>query len=884
MRISSNKNEKIKNKSRGWSLFLRYTNRKTFELIGKRGDSSRGAGLTTSAFVLIAFLQVVGVSAEQLKTYQINLPAQSVAEALASLSEQIDVLLLFPYEVAKELRANPLRGEYTLPGALEIMLEGTGFSGRLSEKGVLMISLTKSENIQEKSKSIEDREAVNVNKNLLVTLIGMVSGVTGAQHAIGQDEERRYGIEEIVVTAQKRSENLQNVPISVSAITSETLSSSSIRTSEDITLVTPGVNIARVTAATQIYIRGVGTAGGSAGAEPAVATFLDGVYIPSGAAAIYSLSSVERVEVLRGPQGTLYGRNATGGAVNIVTRTPSFTPELSAEFGYANLDTKEVSFYGSTGLSENVASDLAVYYYDMGEGYGKNTFNGKDVNDRKDYAFQSKTLINVGENGQVTLAADYSYTGGTFGVSLRPIESSSLLNGQQGYSGGFWDIHSDVTPSIRTKQGGVSGRIDYDMGWANVTSLTAYRELNSVQRTDVDWTDLFVIDFRGEETGKTFTQEFQLTSSEDSSIDWIAGLFYLKGDAGYDPFWLRGAGVAPLDRLIYINQQDTESVAIFGQATFHLSSATRLTLGGRFTRDERQFTGDGIGEVAGGTMELFPAIDETRTFEEPTWRVTLDHDFNDSVMGYATYSRGFKSGLFSLASPLDPPVDPETLDAYEVGLKTTLLDNRVRFNAAAFFYEYDNIQLTRYEGPSALLLNAAKAEIYGLEVELTAQITDRLLIHMGSGILDTKYTEFPNAPYFIPNAAPPFGNVAIDCVEDPAGCDASGNEIIKAPDWTFNFMADYVIPTEVGEVSANLSYAYNDGFYWEPDERLKQEAFHLVNSQIKWVSPSDKYHVRLWVRNVLDEKYYVQVTASAIGDYGGPAPGRAYGVSAGVSF
>ncbi|MFA5631287.1 MAG: TonB-dependent receptor [Porticoccaceae bacterium] len=690
-------------------------------------------------------------------------------------------------------------------------------------------------------------------------------------------------IEEVVVTAQKRAENIQDVPISVSAVTASAIKESGVRNVEDLAVTVPGVTLTRQSTATQIFIRGIGTTGTQSGNESAVATFIDGVYIPSMSGATFSLNNIERVEVLKGPQGTLFGRNATGGAVNIITKTPTREFALDAEIGYGNYDTTEGNFYITGGLSDTVAADLALYYSDQAEGTGKNIYNGQDVNDRRDVAARSKIHIEPNDATRITLGADYAKNEGSAGMSYRFIPTApQFLTGVVGFPYGFWDINGDLEPALETENWGLSGRVEYDFNDMTFTSLSAYRELDSFQGLDLDMTILPFIAADITETGKQFTQEFQLASNTASGMQWIVGVFYLSGEAAYDPYTLAGMAFDPLASFTNLVDQDTTSYAAFGQTTFPLGENTNLTLGARYTVDKREFKVDGTAVLAVDGVTVVPTFqrDEDESYSEPTWRIAIDHRLNEDMMVYASYSRGFKSGGYnSSLTPgnFEPPVEPELLDAFEVGMKSDLFGGRARLNAALFYYQYDDIQVSIIRGAEQNLLNAAEAESYGLDVEFEALLTEKFSVRGGGQIMRAEYDKFENAPFSEPLLEFPYGILF-------TARDVSGNRMVRAPDFQFNLSADYRTPLAGGELALNLTYSYSDEYYFDPDNRLTQDAFGVVNSQIRWTSPSQKYFVRLYGRNLTEEKYYIQSQSIFTGDLASAAPPRTYGISFGISL
>lgn len=719
---------------------------------------------------------------------------------------------------------------------------------------------------------------------LLATASGfaLCSTAAMAQTAPAPEPQDESRLEEIVVTAQKRAQNLQDVPISVVALTSDAIAASGVSSVEGISSLVPGITLTRQSAATIIFIRGIGTTGGQAGQEGAVATFVDGVYQPSMSGSTFSLNNIERIEVLKGPQGTLYGRNATGGAVNVITREPSFTRTGQAEFGYGSHNTVDASAYVSLPIVDNViAADIAAIYSNVMDGFGRNVITGGKANTRKDWSLRSKILIQPSEDTKIVLSGDYTEDSGAFGVSLRPLPGSTrILQGPVADLGSFYNIENDFDPSLKTKNWGVSGRIEQNFGGARLTSITAYRDLKQFQNLDLDTGPLPLFEFNGHERNWQFTQELQLASASDSRVQWIAGLFYLDAESAYDPYDLAGLGFAANGIAGFLNNpiMKTKSYAAFGQATFPLfDENTNLTLGARYTIDERKFSPNLINVEFNGSLTRVPFPNQERTFKKPTWRIALDHKFTEDFMMYGSYSRGFKSGVYNLSAPADSVVKPETLDAWELGIKSDLLDRRLRINLAGFYYKYKDIQLTIIKGAGQSLLNAASAEVYGVDLDFEAVLSDNLSLRGGGELIHARYGKFDDAPIGTVLTTFPFGT-------SYSPGDATGNHMIRTPTFSANVAADFHVPVGSGTLSANASYSYNSGFFFEPDQRLKQKAYSLVNAQIRWGVDEDRFYVKGYVKNLFDTHYWAQQTGVFTGDLGNPAFGRQYGLAVGFKY
>lgn len=719
----------------------------------------------------------------------------------------------------------------------------------------------------------------------------------------GNAAAAEFRLEEVVVTAQRRAESAQDVPVAISVLTADSITEAGVTNTEDLQIVTPGLNVGRQLAGAVPFIRGVGSQTTSAGQDSAVSTYVDDVYYSSSLGSILTLSNIERIEVLKGPQGTLFGRNATGGLMHIVTKDPSQEFSANAEFAYGNYDTLGVTAYMTGGITDNVAADLSVYVNEQGEGYGVNTVTGNDVNQTDEYIIRNKWLIAAGDDTEIKLSFDVSNTETSMGVAQRqapgslgadgaaifggcaasgaPLEVCAPLAASSAtqFTGDYQNINSSVDPTAEIDQWGASMHLTHSFGDIDLTSITAYRETDAAQFIAQDATSLpNFVDVLLDQFTDTFTQEFRLSSSTDN-MSWIVGAYILDEEAGYSPTRITGAALAPLDTLADDVAMDTFSWSLFGQLDYYLTEATTLTAGIRYTTDEREVSGTTFGAV-GGFTALSVDYSDSETFDEPTWRLALSHDFSDATMGYVSYNRGFKSGLFNLnvldpINGLGPAIEPERLDAYEAGLKAEFLDGRVRLNAAAFSYGYENLQITLSSTGGATIINAAEASMFGGEIELLAAVTESLTLNVGVSLLDTEYDDFPLGPVSTPTGFG--GNIVIDG-------DLTGNEVPRSPESTFSIGAVHTTDTSVGSFTSSVNYYYNDGFYWESDNRTEQESYSLLNAQVTWNSRDDKYYLRVFGNNLTDEEYGTFGISSDLGDFLSAAPPRTYGVKVGVNF
>ncbi|MFT4256904.1 MAG: TonB-dependent receptor [Pseudoxanthomonas sp.] len=719
-----------------------------------------------------------------------------------------------------------------------------------------------------------------------------------------QDEAKI--LDAVVVTSQKRVQNVQDVPISIQAFSLEALEDAGVNKVEDLALVTPGLTMTKQLLSNTPYIRGIGSPDSSPGAESPVSMYIDGVYVANPYGTVYSLSSIDRIEVLKGPQGTLFGRNATGGLVNVITRDPQQDRWIEGSFSFGNYETFGAKLYATTGIAENVAADIAISFSNQGKGFGRNLTNNSEINSREDSVIRTKWLITPSENTEIRFTADSSELKSSLGVIQAVYPGSLAADGALVFAGcvaglggdpsaptaeefaicqpigaagatrspdGFYDSYQAAPGVFESETKGVSLRVDHRFGDLEFASISAYRESNvtgSFEQLTSRFPAVLIDVNQGYET---FTQELQL-QKQGERFGWIVGAFYLDDKSGFFPpdgLYVRGIFLGDVEQNI-TSPISTRSYAVFGETNFALTERTRLTTGLRWTRDERQI--DNHVFVNG---DLVAEISDSKSWSEPTWRVVLDHHLSDRTMVYGSYSRGFKSGNFPSASPGSPPVNPELIDAYEVGFKSTILDGGARLNGAMFFYDYSDMQVTRTSQGALVTENAAAAEVLGLEVDFVANLTANLSTRVGFSYLDTEYTEFKDAPVSTPNPSGLGGNVI-------SALDVSGHPLARAPDYTFNVGFNYDVSLGIGEVSTGVNYAYNDGYSWEPAARIRQDAYGLLSAYAAWRSASGEWGLRLYGNNLTNEKYYSFVTEQEVVDAYAPAPPRTFGLEVSFEF
>lgn len=711
--------------------------------------------------------------------------------------------------------------------------------------------------------------------------------------ATGQ-EQASEGLQDIIVTAQRRGENLQRVPIAVSAVSSEKLAAAGIAGTGDIKLAVASADVPVASGFASPFIRGVGSKFIGPATEGAVSTYVDNVYIGNSVASVLSFNNLARVEVLKGPQGTLFGRNTTGGLISVVTRDPTDHLQLDARLGYGNYDTVTGDIYVGGPVAAGLKADLAAYVKRQGEGYGTNLFTGEEVGKTyHDYGVRSKWIIGDGPL-TVKLTADYSdlkTSAYVQRIALGHTAPAAYAAGVN-YGGSPWDTDLTISPLITTKSGGVSAKADWELSPAfTLTSITAWRKsrYHNVFDGDITRTVARIID--STQVDEQFSQELQLLSGPASPFTWVLGTYLYDAKGRFDPniLFLDGpARAAPgpfngVAQNITVSEQKVFSIAPYAQATVEILEGTRLTLGARYTYEKRQQDGvsrsfSPTGAQMGPTLTT-PAANKEITANKLTWRIALDHQFGPDVLGYVSYNRGFKSGGSNATQVTAAFYGPEELDAYEAGVKSTLFGRRVRLNGAAFYYDYKNVQVASVAGGILNIYNAATARTYGFELELDAQVTSQLRVNAAYTYLDAKFVDFPAAQT---NAVNPAGGVTQSFQS------AAGKKLPNAPTGVIVGGATYTIPMGPNSLTLNGNVYHSSSYFTEPDNFRSQRAYELYNASVEFTF-HDRWSISVWGKNLSNEAVDLFPSVNGLGGGTGIArsafaPPRTYGVTLGVEI
>jgi len=715
--------------------------------------------------------------------------------------------------------------------------------------------------------------AIMTGGSLLLT-VPLSALAQSNQEAGGKDKP--WVLEEVVVTAQKREESFNDVSLSVSVVSGDALAAAGIDSIADLGQVVPGLMFSRLGSYAVPTIRGITT--NSVLNEPNIATVMDGVYLPTTGTMLTELNNIAAIEVLKGPQGTLFGRNATGGVVNIVTLTPSQDTGGNIELGLAGFNQKSISAYGTTGLSEKIAADIAAVYVEN-DGYINNVTTGNEAGVVERGGVRSKMRIDASDTIAIDLTAFYTVDHGNGSSTSQPFKGYSDFNNIPGANVLTRDFTTggDYDETLKTKTYGGSIKIDIDRGTHTWRSITSYREDSIEQGSDQDRTNLPIVIANNGVWQNTWTQEFNLLSNFDGPINFTSGLYYY-GSTQNLPInvWQGVSTTAGAPGFKSRGQENIESYSAFGEVTWQATDHLSLLGGLRYTSEERDAK---VHQVA-GDFDLGTVKDD-ETWDEPSWRLSARYALSDDTNVYATYGRGFKSGGFNISSNPPGKNDAETLDAYEIGIKSE--GDRWRMSAAAYYMEYDNVQIQSFDPlTSTSFSQAAATETAGLEFDLTYALTDGLTLSGGLNWMPTaEYTKYKDANVFVPDTTTPYG---VENLLPPP--DLKGTDTLRSPEYSGNITLNYQHELFNGTWDSTANFAYLSSFYWVPGEvpEQKQDAYSVVNVSTSWLSPSEKYSLKLWVKNATDERYAQSYNAGSTDFLVFWAPPRQVGGSVTVFF
>ena len=716
-------------------------------------------------------------------------------------------------------------------------------------------------------------------------------------HAAYAQESDDGALEEIVVTAQKREQNLQSVPVSVTALSAAAIEAKGITQFENLSQVAPGLTITQGTQRTgnSINLRGIGTSVFSIGVEAAVAVVVDDVPILNQGQAFATLTDIERVEVLRGPQGTLFGKNASAGVINIVTRAPSegFTGRIAASATTDDEYRVEAGVSGRVG--EGVGFRLNGFYSDY-RGHVKNLATGNYLGADESWGIRGKLVADLSDAVKLSLSAEHSETsgnstprtvrsypvGGTvFGASI----ATNSVNVPVGP--GNYVLNQNYDGFAKGEQSTFSGRLSVDLGGVDLVSITSYQKWGLDTQDDVDQMNATIF---GSPTGlvqgspyktKFFTQELRLVSTAASRFQYILGAFYADGQT--DRTFNRGPSGPLLSA--WASTAATKTLAAFAQATYDLADTTHIDAGVRYNHEEIDVAFQRLNVPAvlpANNAACLTTCVGNASDDHVTGKISLRQDVAERVMLYASFATGYKGQGYDVSSGFSParaanPVKPETSHAYEIGLKSRFLDNRVQLNVTGFWTDYKNFQAQSAvvqpdQSVVFQLNNVGRLRTRGVEFELQTKPTRALSFDFAATYLDAVVAEYPFANCFTGQTA------AQGCFDvDGAGPgtataqNLAGKRLANAPKFMFNASVNYDVFLDSmpfdAFVTADFRHQSSINFDLAQNPLYVQEAYGVVNGSIGIKHRDDTYRITLFVNNLFDKHY----TSNLGGLIGGPA-------------
>lgn len=712
-------------------------------------------------------------------------------------------------------------------------------------------------------------------------------GVANAQ------ESASATLEEIVVTARKREESMQSTPIAITNISGDEFASRGFDKIDNISQIVPNMTFNSTATnsgssnAAVVFIRGVGQSDFYPQIDPGVGIYLDGVYIARTTGSVLDTVDIEQIEILRGPQGTLFGKNTIGGAISIRSRQPGeeFAAQLAATFG--SYERTDVRVTADLPLSDNFLSRISLSSLNR-DGYIESLHDGTEYGNRDALIARWRGVWQASEKLSADFILDYTRSreesSGNTLIAVDPgtfDEEGNLVSGVAGFVHNAFIVPATGAPPYddrwitndpyKNYGNGNRSQSDLDLWGASVTldwdisdlvtmkSITAYRASDSVNDLDNDASPAVILHAATRIDQNQFSQEFQfLGDALDGSVNWLVGAFYLSEDINF---------LAPVEiSFVYIDNSaevENTSYAAFSQVNWAINDQWSITPGIRYTYEEKKndtvifTTGPDIPNPVSpppGTVLLVD--DASEIFEEFTPSLSLNYQWTEDLLVYASYSQGFKSGGFSqrIAFPREssPSFDPETVTSYELGFKWTSDDSRLRINAATYFADYEDLQVVVFNQIEPINENAGQAEIKGFEVELTALMGSHFTFTTAVGYTDAEYTE----------------------IEDPRTMLTLDNKLAYTPEWTANASLVYDTPIDGlnGDLQGRLDWSYRDEVYLDSlnSPYLLQESYSLFNASVIYTHMTTGWKVAAGVTNIGDEEYLVtgraDLTTSGIVD------------------
>ncbi|WP_299688656.1 TonB-dependent receptor [Hydrocarboniphaga sp.] len=730
-----------------------------------------------------------------------------------------------------------------------------------------------------------------------------VAAVAPEEEAAKRETPGNRFVEEVVVTAQKREQNLQDVPISVQAFSAEQLDARGIDDPTDLQTSTPGLTMTSNAGFAITYLRGVGSDAFLL-ADPSVATYIDGIYFPFSSGLAQSFGALERIEVLKGPQGTLFGRNTTGGAINIITKSPSQTAETELESSYASYNTWKTRLYTSIPLTDTLAVSASGIYNSSDNYYEfRDDSPQQHIPREVSRGARLKARWQPVEDIDLTLGYFRLEQDG-FNTALQPNTAPSLLMRDLGAQPQPRDFKASVDAPISFEIDNtvLYGQLAWTNPWFDTKLLGSDQKMRNQGYTDFDGTPEPVASFSSPVFADIDTAELQILSNKETPwhehFEWITGLYYIKAHQGLHASLgllggeqagvlgiplgavdeLYGALPAGLQNLLgnlpspsgvlarLSGISELESTAVFAQGTGYVTDRLSLILGGRYQTEKRKLLNSSFGleGLDGGQTTLISFAPDSRHESNVSPKVSLNYKATDDALLYLSWQKGFKSGTFNVINIYNQPeyVKPEQITAIELGLKTELFDKLIRFNTAVFQSKIEDLQvqfLSLFSGGAVTLENAGGARIRGADFDMLAQLfpskIDNLVLTASGAYLDAKYTDYPNGSGYY-NAYDASGNVRSDSfgLYNFGSGDYSGNRMVRTPKFSGTLGLSKTFATGHGPIEVAGDLYYTSSYYYLPQNTkvFEESAYTILSARISYLYEPANVRVTLFGDNLGD--------------------------------
>ncbi|PKQ09804.1 MAG: hypothetical protein CVT73_00690 [Alphaproteobacteria bacterium HGW-Alphaproteobacteria-12] len=715
----------------------------------------------------------------------------------------------------------------------------------------------------------------------LMTLASMLAmawtSAAQAQEAPPSGADAALDGTEIVVTAQRRSERLVDVPISVATASADDLERAGPGSLENLTKVTPGVYLQRAVYGLSPTVRGIGSTLAASSGEQNVALYVDEIYYPTPTGNVFDLASVAGVEVLKGPQGTLFGRNATGGAILVRTLDPGFDLAGRFNISYERFGQVRSSAYVNLPVSDAIAVNGSVAYRHS-RGYVRDLKSGRIVNDGNNFTARGKLLLQPTDDLSVVLTAahaDFDDPSGSDTRNFEPARVVGLLGGGP-VATGRYDASWNTDQVIRTKTREYSARIKLDTEAGTLSSFTSLlrNKLYSLNELDLSYINALVT---LAVNTKTFAQEINFASTTDKPLSYVAGVYYFR-DRREVPL-LASANLSPVVSPLAVSRGAVDAIAGYVDGTYSFGDFS-IIAGLRYSHEKRR-----TDSAQGAATPPYTRF-QRATEKEWTPRVGFRYAVGERANIYGTYSKGFKSGVFDATTATGPGVKPETVDAFELGYKSASRD--ISFNVAAFYYDYDNTQVNATisgQGGAVFtqLFNVPKSRIYGAEADTTVRLGDNFDLKAAVAYTHSRYVDFKFAPGYVDDPTNPTtlsGLLFANIVKD-----VSGKTMVRAPEFTASSTLSY--HTEWGngdKFELALSPYYSSRVFFTFDNSLSQKPYFTLDAAAT-LTLDERTKISVFGRNLTDSKHMISMSQNALslraGRYAMPTT---YGVSLGYAF